>query len=180
MKKQLIKRSMLDKQIWENTYTSLKSLVENSYYGQLAFSLDCRPKCDYTISYFNEFCTVRMCTSRGSGHSTAICRVAREYFSRVIFLSFNLSMAERLRETFCSLEVDSFEFIKNKQEIQTRGGGRYWFGSTKSLDSFRGVECEAVFIDGTFDLTDKNKDLIYLTLAPCMKNYPQRFFVFIQ
>lgn len=139
----------------------------------------CYPKGD-NAGYLKEFCTVRMCTARGSGHTTAICKVAKEYFENAIFLSPTVEMSERLNECFRSLQVDSSEFVKtNKHEIFGRNG-RYLFGTYNSLDTFRGNECEAVFVDGTFMMNNKKEEDIYTILSPCMCKYSQRFFIFIQ
>lgn len=174
---------LLDSRIWSNTYNALKYLIDNSYYAQLAFpknNLHLTNSLDFDKGYFNEFCTVRMCTARRSGHTTALCRVAKEYFDKVIFLSPNLDMSKKLWSHFRSLP-DNCEFSKViAGEISTNTGGRYLFGSHLALDKFRGVETEAVFVDGTFSLNAKEEEEIYSCFASCMKKYPQKFFVFVQ
>lgn len=183
--KQILGRELLNETIWSNTYTALKCLIDNCYYSQLIMPSS-RPThtedslgCD--LGYLNEFCTVRMCSSRGSGHTTSMCKLAKEYFDKVIFLSPNHDMSERLNDCFQNLHSSRIEkSSRHKDEIVTQSG-HYLFGSHNSLNNFRGMDCEAVFIDGTFMLNTISKENeIYSTLAPCMKKYPQRFFIFIQ
>lgn len=183
MKKQLVDRSMVSSRIYQNTYEALKRLVDNSYYSQLTHIDHNDEK-----SHLKEFCTIRMCTARQSGHTTAMCKIAKEYFDKVIFISPQYDMAERLNLIFCNMVYEQSqrnisecpEFTKvTKNEISTKNG-YYFFGSQNSLDIFRGREVEAVFIDGSFAITSKKEDDIYMTLAPCMSKYPQRFFIFIQ
>jgi len=69
---------------------------------------------------------------------------------------------------------------KTNSEIVTKTGKSFFFGSYNSLDRFHSINVEAVFVDGTFDMHTKKEDEIYGVLAPCMKNYPQRFFIFVQ
>ena len=183
MKKQLVDRQLLNERIWSNTCNALKCLIDNSYYAQISMPSPCSPKQDKTgclsAGYLKERCTVRMCTARQSGHSTAIFRIAREYFEKVIFLSPTLKMSERLNECFLG-KIDGLDLVKaNKHEVLTRKD-RYLFGTHNSLDVFRGQECEAVFVDGTFNMSVSKEDDIYTVLAPCMQNYPQRFFIFVQ
>ena len=179
--KQILGRELLNETIWSNTYTALKCLIDNCYYAQL--TTPCKPLLwfgESPVSYLNEFCTVRMCTARRSGHTTAMCKLANEYFDKVIFLSPNQEMSYRLFDYCDSLHSSSIEkSSRHKDEIVTKTG-TYLFGSHNSLNNFRGMECEAVFIDGTFWLNAKKEDEIYSALTPCMKNNPQRFFIFIQ
>lgn len=183
MKKQLVDYSLVSGRIYQNTYEALKRLIDNSYYSQLTHINHNDEK-----SYLKEFCTVRMCTSRQSGHTTAMCKIAKEYFDKVMFISPQYDMAERLNKCFQTIIYtqsqksisENSEFTKvTKNEICTKNG-YYFFGSQNSLEVFKGREAEAVFIDGSFALTSNKEDDIYMALGPCMYKYPQRFFVFIQ
>ena len=54
---------------------------ENSYYAQIIMPLGCPSDSledGRVLGYYREFCTIRMCTARQSGHTQAICRVAKE------------------------------------------------------------------------------------------------------
>jgi len=176
MKKQLIDRSLVNDKIWSNTYEALRKLVDNSYYSQLAMP----PPVKYTIkAYLKEFCTIRMTTSRQSGHTTAVCKLAHEYFDSAILMSPTYEMSKRFCQFLRHVIPDSEITKITKSELATNNGG-YYFGSYKSIDIFRGISCEAVIIDGTFDLTPKKEDELYTVLEPCMSRWHQKFFIFVQ
>jgi hypothetical protein len=170
----------------QNTYGALKCLIDNSYYGQLSYPpslYDYRNDSSHR-GYFKEFCTVKMCTARQSGHSTALCKVAWEYFDKVAFLSPNYSMAERLSSRFqksiVNKDIDCKDIVRQcKSELVTKNG-YYLFGSYRALERFCDYDCEAVFIDGTFEMTDTIENNIYLAFGPVMWKYSQRFFVFVE
>ena len=183
--KKILDRSILANIIGTNTYTALRCLLENSYYAQetdQSFFCGNFDKKHYK-GYLNEFCTVRMCTARQSGHSTAICYIALEYFDRAILLSAAHQMSINLNRCMSNLKnKSSYVNFKNESEnkLTTTTGKEYIFGTYDNLDRFQDIKTEAVFVDGTFDITPKKEDEIYDVLAPCMKHYPQRFFIFVQ
>jgi hypothetical protein len=95
-----------------------------------------------------------------------------------IFISYTLAMTEKVFYTASKiLTEDVIHLVKNK--IITKNG-KYLFGSVNNLNSFRGEECEIVFIDCAFLLSKKQENDIYMTFGPRMNKYPQKFFVFIQ
>lgn len=189
MKKQLVDRSLLQDKIGENTYNALKCLIDNCYYAQLVNPLSnySRSHIGRELGYFNEFCTVRMCTARQSGHTTAMLKIIKEYFNKAIILSPWLRMSDRLNEIFRKLYPSSKEEYNNylsitKSEIMTQNEHylfKTWGGN--SLDNkLRGIETEAIFVDGTFEMSKSVENIIYYVGGPCMANYPQKFFVFVQ
>ncbi len=165
----------LQQTLGENTYNALKCLIDNSYYAQSMFAYD---RSKENLEYLKEFCTIRVGTSRQSGHTTAALKLAKEHFHNAIFISYTLAMTEKVFYTASKiLTEDVIHAVKNK--IITKNG-KYLFGSVNNLNSFRGEECEIVFIDCVFLLSKKQENDIYMTFGPSMKNYPQKFFVFIQ
>jgi hypothetical protein len=178
MKKQLDSANVYNG-MFINNYNALTGLINNSSQAQ---SLASKLEFNFNdLSYLKEFCTVKMYGSRRTGHTTAMCKVAYEYFDKVAILGFNYDMAEKLSGLFFSpLIKDDKNIIKhNKMEIITTNG-YYLFGSKNSLDRFRGWEIEAVFIDVACMLKPKEEKEIYRVFAPCMCNHSQKFFVFIQ
>lgn len=162
-------------QIYQNTYNSLKCLVDGSYYTQhLLTELTCLSSLDY----WKQFCTIRFCSARQSGNTTAICKIAKDYFTKVIFLSPSYDMSHCVRDTFYRIygKKDVTELLSDK--LLTKNDG-YFFGSYGSLDVFRGIACEAVVIDPSFMLNPKQEDEIFRTLGPCMSQHPEKFFIFI-
>ena len=142
--------------IGSNSYTALKYLIENAYCIQ---TLIFRPL-DSAMYNYKEFCTIRMRSARRSGHTTAMCKVAYEYFNKVIFLCPTIGLANRLYNTFVSLYKNEDDIIQRTSgTIITKCGG-YFFGSYESLDKFRGIDCEAVFIDPSCMLKPKKEEQI--------------------
>ena len=179
MKKQLIDRSLVQDSIYQNTYNALKGLIDNSLLTQLTYDNHC---CD-DLSYHKEFCTVKMCGPRRSGRTTAMCNLAYEYFDKVIFLSPNYDMTERLSINFTNiLKGERYAAVTRhtKFEIETTTG-YYIFGSQNSIDILKVKESgfEAVFMDETFNMTKSKENDIYNAFGPSMKNSPQKLFVFI-
>jgi len=177
VKKQIIDYSVVQEKMWKNTYDALKLLVDNSYYAQISFipQWGCEEK-----SYWKEFCTVRLTTSRRSGHTTSVCKLAHEYFDKAIFLSPSLEISKNLNLMFRNLQRDNSDYKKITDfEILTSNGG-YFFGTHNSIDKFRGIDCEAVIIDGTFSLSHQKEEDVYEILGPCMCKHPQKFFIFVQ
>jgi len=188
MKKEIIDasfvngRSLVEGKIYGNTYTALKCLIDGSYCTQqtLPSSLT---EINYKdrLDYWKEFCTIRMATSRRSGHTTAICKIAQSYFNSAIFLSPNLDVSRFLCEAFKKrYDVEGIKKItKNTRDtILTKDGG-YFFRSYRSIDGIRGIDCEAIIIDPACLLKPKEEDKIYRDLGPCMHTYLEKFFIFV-
>jgi hypothetical protein len=172
---------LLNDEIGLNTYTALKLLVRNSYLSQLTIPPSpADSKAD--IRYLKDFCTVKMCTSRQSGHTTAICRLAVEYFNRALFLSPTERITENIMGRICKqLEKENYHITHLKHSvIESSEGHIYLFASLNNFKKFIGDEVEAIFIDGTFDLTESKKDELYHLLEPCMQTQPQKFFIMVQ
>ena len=180
--KKLLDRQCLNQTIWNNTYNSLKSLVDNCYYAQITTP----PFSEVSDkNYLKEFCTVRMATARASGHSMALIKVALEYFDKVLFLSPTVEMAYRLNQYFveyCTSGTKGITRIKRRtQNTLETPDGHYHFTSFKSSLSYhRGIEYEAIIVDGAFWLSQKKEDEIYGSFSPAMARYPEKFFIFIQ
>jgi len=178
MKKQLIDSGLVQDKMGENTCMALRGLIDNSHYMQLVSS---NIKCD-GLSYLKEFCTVRMCGPRRSGHSTAICKIAYEYFDKVAFLSYSYDMAGYLSSTFTNMlkKNSCGDIIQHTIRETITASGYYMFGSQNSLEMFKGREFEAIFVECTFNLSKSKENDIYRTFGPAMGNNPQKLFAFIQ
>jgi hypothetical protein len=173
-----MKKQLVDYIQYQNTYEALRRLIDNSYYSQLHSSPDTSWK-NGSKSYLKEFCTIRMCTSRRSGHTTAACKAAHEYFDRVMFLSPTVEMARQVKNTFMKINYDFAS--TGGSDFKTSSGEVYSFESYRSdMNFFSGRQFDAVIVDGTFDLGASKEDEIYDIFGNCMKNNPQRFFIFIQ
>jgi hypothetical protein len=183
---------MVEEQIYTNTYRSLKGLIDNCYYTQATY-----PPIVFDTSYLKEFCTIRMQTARRSGHTTAICQVAYEYFRRALILFYNHEMSQRTKAYFAEVCAENgitknievgLQYPKTKDKFVSKASSfirvddsdEYCFGSVNSIDNLKGFEFEAIFVDCAFMLSKKKEDKIYETLAPCMAKYPEKFFIFVE
>ena len=181
MKKQMaIDSSVVQGVTFQNTYTSLRCLIDNSYYMQIA-----NPPASYShdrfeTSYWHEFCTVRMRTARQSGHTRAMIEIIKEYFDKAFILSPNEGRSEATVLKFRD-SIKSPVMVLNHDKITTTSS-TYLFGSwgENSMPSrFRGCDTEAIFVDGTVGMSTAKESEICNTLGPCMSNYPQKFFIFV-
>ena len=183
MKKNIIERSLVESKIYENTNEALNNLVENCFLSQLT----CPPFISDHGGYAKEYCTVKMTTSRGCGHSTSLANVALKYFNEVIFLSPKLDMAHRLNKIVMSKyyklvgeEEAKSSVVKHTSDHIEFTDGLYYFGNSTRLASMKGITAEAILIDGTFGLNEARENEIYQTFYPVMVKYPQKFFIFVQ
>jgi len=181
---------MFQDKICQNTYFALKALIDNCYYTQLARPPNFEGIGGETQSSWREYCTVRLYTARMAGHSTAIRKVAYEYFKKAIILSPKVDMSRQIQDCFCNgikekATVDKgiqLPVVSKKQNriLEINGDHSYFFESFHSLDSLRGIEAEAIFVDCAFMLSEEKTQYIYDNLGPCMARYPQNFFIFVQ
>ena len=183
---------MFNDTIYNNTYTALKLLIDNSYYSQITNPPKLNAIGGETQSAWREYCTVKLCTSRQSGHTNAMCKVAYEYFDRAILISDNKSMSERIRSIFTNvistgcksnveIGVKCHEFEKHSLNvIKVNEYKEYFFDTTHNIDKLIGCDVEAIFIDCASFVSKNKIDSIYDYLGPCMSKYPQNFFVFVE
>jgi hypothetical protein len=143
----------------ENVYDALKILIKISKNAQEAHP-DIKQSMGLTL-WLKEFCTVRVSTSRRTGHTTAIRRLIEENDMKlgVIFTS--------------KLHADEFE-------------GNLGFSATmRNYENFiRGrtfEDLDGIVIDMSFMMSQKKKDNMYRTLAPALIQRKEPFFlIFLQ
>ena len=174
-------RDVLEKTIRDNTFNSLKALIDNTYimqkYYRLHLSLD-------NMAKFREFCTVRMCTARRSGHTGAIVRIMYEYFERALVLCPSKDWALRdckIMTEYLSGTEDIKEFTAF--EIKMKNDSKYIFRPLvlKNLyDNLKGYDFEAVFVDGANFLSETQELDIYKNISINMAGNDYKFFIFIQ
>ena len=188
MKKSLPLEEALSHHMYYGTYSALKSLIESCYYSQIRYGSAGHPS---EMGACKEMYTVKMASSRRSGHTTAIARAIPEYFNRALILSHNRCMSDGLKKAFTSIyrELQAVPFDTNLTPIRIEEQSRlvtedseYIFGSTYNLRDFQGynIRFEAVVVDASSILTDKEEEDIYRYLLPCMLTYPERFFIFVE
>ena len=183
MKKKLLTPDLFLGKIAEGTYVALKTLIETSYYSQVAF------KNVSTLNdkknWLKEYCTIKMTCSRRSGHSTAIAKLIPEYFNRALILAHTLDMTKRNLERFLQMgEKDKYlngEIIQKYtcNKIITESS-EYIFSSINCLDKFRGEKFQAIVVDVACLVSKNEIEEIYDILGDCMNIYSEKFFIFIE
>lgn len=141
---------------YENTYEALKLLINNSIYSQENKKYYIENK----KSYLKEFCTIKLCTSRQTGHTTAAIKLCNEYFEKSLFLCNTMDMAKRIKKS---------QYNKN-----------ITFGTiTNFHDIYRGMWFDAIIIDCACFVGNSKIDAIYDELGPCLNDI-LKFVILIQ
>lgn len=105
------------------------------------------------LSWYREFCTVRLSGPRQSGHTTAIANISDSLDSIVLFSN------EGLRNRFPR---------KNKAFT--------WH----QLNHLRGLDANAIIVDNAFSCSKSKQDRIYQFAIPIASPKETFFFVFVQ
>jgi hypothetical protein len=162
-----------DDDVFTSTYKALELLVNVSYSCQL------NQKLDYLspMSKDKEYCTIKMFTTRQTGHSTAICKLVFKYFKNAIFISPNINMSINLRKCFYNIVNNNILGYKSIKTIDSF----YNFISKNCIVPGATGRCfEAVIVDGYFDINKREESLIYKTFMTHMIRTKPYFFIFIQ
>lgn len=183
----------------ENTSLALHLLIENSYFAQREARKGLHSGFLSERAWANEYCTIKLCSSRRCGHSAAIAKIATEYFNHAIFLSPNSTSAVRLKE-YVTKELTGGDEPRIISKITTSEicGERiddpihsydmsYLFSGYNNgnprkdfTNKFRGLTTEAVFVDCSSFLSKSAEEAIYTALGPTMFYNDYRFFIFVE
>jgi hypothetical protein len=134
----------LPPEVYKNTEIALNGLFSNSEMTQNHI----RKNHGYHYTpkqLLNEFCTIKLCSSRQSGHSTSLMNLAINKLQSVIFVYPNLKMANRYREVAKSLIGEHNISRDNNQFMDFVGidsifSRRFIWCSIESLERLRGID----------------------------------------
>ena len=177
----------------ENTAKALSMMVENSYFAQREFK-------DQGLiankGVWKEYCTIRLCTSRRCGHTTAIAKVATEYFDHAFFLSLSCDISNRLnqaivKELYAQKEPRKLYKVTNSliygeptpDNLVYQYNMSYHFHGANwdNFDShFRGFSTQAIFVDCASFMSKNVEEKVYRDLGPSMSGNDYQFFIFVQ
>lgn len=106
-------------------------------------------------SYLKEFCTISLCTNRGSGHSTAIIDNIN-HFKNPLVIAYNKSLSDRLKKLYRESNLSCVEpcftsFCQNSFDYAIRGN-----------------TYDGIFIDTASMMTQNKRDTLYDTLTAYM------------
>ena len=154
---------------------SAESQVESSIRSEIE---ECR--------WSEEFCTIRVGTSRRAGHSTASRSMAKE-FSGTLIIATSTSEMRTISSSLCELYGD-MDFLPPWNTLKNENKKRHissdiFLTNINSLDNIRGTDqkFQAVIVPTNSSLLNQDQLLqIYRTCTPCMSDFSTRFFIFLQ
>ncbi len=132
-------------------YSSLINLLEiaKEIQTEKQDAMSCLPK----LRIAKEFATVKLCTTRGAGHTSAIAKLIEEKLNKVVLVFPTMQMSKMFE--------NNFPHIKDKIH----------FCSPNSFDRILGLgEYEAVIVDCSSLISQSKIDELYNLTANVMKN----------
>ena len=169
-----------------NTTKALELLIESSQIAQQYYAI---LNYQNNYQYYKEFCTIKMSTTRGLGHTQAIINTSIKYFNKILILTPTLNISEQTKNKFSYIPntkitkkhaINSLDIKPITTDLIETNNKQFHFGSFNNINNFRGYDLEAVYVDVACMMNDKQEREIYDTLAPCMHNYTYKYFIFIE
>jgi hypothetical protein len=173
--------------ICDKTYLALSLLVEASRESQKKFNENVGQSFYGGTQWSREFCTIKMSTSRGSGHTSAIFKMMEEFKSALVIFR-DAAMFDVFKRHICRENKSAHIFNSAKRTLtvhreypdeQDKIIYFSTFGSVKNMLIGSGINIEAVMVDCSFMASKKWIDGLYNLCSPIM-NYSEKFFIFIQ
>ena len=131
------------------------------------------------LAYAKEICTVKVATSRRSGHSSSIPKFLDHMTGKWLVLSHNLHMATRIN-TLCFQNINK-KIIKATNSSLVLDDLEVIFGSIDQVKSGRlnGYELDGVIFDAASVLNQNKINDTYNNLMPSMIYKKYMFFIFV-
>ena len=149
---------------YDNLYFAANLLIDASEETQKKYP-ELKQNMGSMVYHAKEFCTIKFCTSRRSGHTSYIHKLAEERFNNKVILLFNTwELSNCYKECFFGYNEPPFNIL-----------------STSS--NFRGIELddiEAIIIDTAYSLSKQKIDEIYASFSCGTRNEKPFFFIFVQ
>jgi hypothetical protein len=156
-----------------NLYYALKILVDSST------DMQCKMRNHYqnqTIihpkQWLKEYCTIKMCSARQTGHSSSLLQLAKEHYDNVLFLSPNITMSKRLQEKwlpYCCYIIynhKNFHFESIKSKFYEK------YIAFNNLD--------AIMIDNSYFMSNSDIENIYNLAQHTLKHDKNTYVIFVQ
>lgn len=145
----------------EVTYLALEGLFFCSWYNQYQAVKSGILDGMGNKGFLREFCTIKFCTARRSGHSKAIVRLAARYLDRAVFLTPNEHMSQQIRVKVSFALAGTPTRIGNASCIKTNDK-TFFFETLHSMPNrLRGHDVEAIIVDGAFAMSQAKIDALY-------------------
>ena len=105
----------------------------------------------------NNYCTVRMSTARGGGHTHAVAEAAR-MFAKPIVMSPSEGIGRRL-----------LELVKDDDKIM------FFSAEAMARGSARGYDCDAILVDCAFGLSSRQIEHVEYHALACLPKHGDTF-----
>lgn len=113
-------------------------------------------------NYAKQFCTIKLATARGTGHTSAMYRYVLDY-DKTLVLSLTHRMAGLIKDGFKSRNTDH----------------KVHLSSINSIESCRGLDIQSIICDCSSLISEKKKELLYDTFSHECIRQDKFFFVFL-
>jgi len=173
--------------MYEKILKSINLLVQNSIEMQDKMKNDIIPQ-KQPLSFAKEFCTIKVCSARRSGHSTAISKFLLSRCSKNkekwALLSYNHQMSKANSQT-CLKMIETESNYKYKAEhlsldnIKFKNKGEIIFKSFFS-NSIRGYDLDGIIVDCATLFNRDKIDQLYNDGIACMNTKEHKLFIFIE
>ena len=114
-------------------------------------------------AYLDQYCTIRMGTARGSGHTTALVQVAKEYFSKPLFVTPNVMMSNCVKGIAGDMRLEGANFM-----------------SVEQVKRSFARDCDAILVDCAFMLSNGQRDAIEEHAMACLPGHPDFCLIYVQ
>lgn len=176
-------------QMYERILTSINLLIENSKEIQDNIKKDI-PNLS-TLSFAKEFCTIKVCSARRSGHSMAINKFLLDKAAsneKWVLISHNQycleknlnNISEYIKclkgEMIASYNINYF----TKHKVVFANGGEIHFISINSTINLRGLELDGIIVDCSSILSEKKIEQLYNDGFQCMSTKKYKYLIFVE
>jgi len=182
----------MNDKIGNRTYQALKNLYLNSKEMQdETIKLGFRE--NDQLAFAKEYCTIKLCGPRRSGHSEAIAKFIKEYYAgNWAIITINLHNSEFMRERIrwelqkpnskCNFNPTIYKLtasnitIKNGPDIST-----IHLMSNHTFDyELKGLNLTGIIVDCASFLSKSKMEELYRVGMPCMYAHKYQFFIFVE
>ena len=180
-------------EMYQRIIESINLLTQNSMEIQdkLSETMD-NPDSRSPLGYAKEYCTVKVCTARRSGHTTAINyfilnkaaklnqKWAIIYPNQHILETNKKNISEYLKSLNGNIKTTYKPNEFNNYRIVFKNGGEIPFITINSLDKLRGTMLDGIIVDCSSLLSENKIDMLYDHGINCMKKNKYKFFIFVE
>lgn len=182
-------------QMYERILTSINLLIENSKEIQDNIRKDTSNLSP--LSFAKEFCTIKVCSARRSGHSMAINKflldktiisnekwalIAHNQHCLEVFSSKNLSRISEYVKCLKKEMTTLSNYINyyNTHKITFNNGGEIHLISINSTNNLRGLELDGIIVDCASILSEKKIGQLYNDGFQCMSTKKYKHLIFVK